>query len=54
MGEAVKSGIITKCVGGLYTVETPDGILECKARGIFRNKGISLMPVTRLMSATTL
>lgn len=42
MGEAVKSGIITKCVGGLYTVETPDGILECKARGIFRNKGVSL------------
>ncbi|MDE5584156.1 MAG: ribosome small subunit-dependent GTPase A [Ruminococcus sp.] len=36
-----KSGIITKCTGGLYTVETPDGIIECKARGIFRNRGIS-------------
>lgn len=34
-------GIILKCVGGLYTVESPDGILECKARGIFRAKGIS-------------
>lgn len=34
-------GIITKCVGGLYTVESPDGIFECKARGVFRNKGIS-------------
>ncbi|MBR6243144.1 MAG: ribosome small subunit-dependent GTPase A [Ruminococcus sp.] len=33
--------LITKCVGGLYTVESPDGIYECKARGIFRNKGIS-------------
>lgn len=41
MGEALKSGIITKCLGGLYTVETPDGIYECKARGIFRNRGIS-------------
>ncbi len=34
-------GLITKCVGGLYTVESPDGIYECKARGIFRNRGIS-------------
>lgn len=35
------SGIILKCLGGLYTVESPDGIFECKARGIFRKKGIS-------------
>jgi len=35
------SGIITKCLGGLYTVESPDGIYECKARGVFRNRGIS-------------
>lgn len=35
------SGIILKCLGGLYTVESPDGIFQCKARGIFRNKGIS-------------
>ena len=42
MGKAVKSGIITKCLGGLYTVETPDGIYECKARGIFRNRGDNL------------
>lgn len=41
MSNAVKSGIITKCLGGLYTVETLDGILECKARGVFRNRGIS-------------
>ena len=26
---------------GLYTVESPDGIYECKARGVFRAKGIS-------------
>ena len=36
-----KSGIILKCLGGLYTVESPDGIYECKARGVFRSKGIS-------------
>lgn len=36
-----KSGIILKCLGGLYTVESPDGIYECRARGVFRAKGIS-------------
>ena len=35
------SRIIIKCLGGLYTVESPDGIQECKARGVFRNRGIS-------------
>lgn len=35
------SGIITKCLGGLYTVESSDGIYECKARGVFRSRGIS-------------
>lgn len=34
-------GIITKIIGGLYTVEASDGVYECKARGIFRKKGIS-------------
>lgn len=37
-----KQGIIIKCLGGLYTVESPDGIYECKARGVFRSKGVSL------------
>lgn len=41
MSDRAFSGIITKCLGGLYTVESPDGIYECKARGIFRNRGIS-------------
>ncbi|MBP0960453.1 MAG: ribosome small subunit-dependent GTPase A [Oscillospiraceae bacterium] len=35
------TGIIIKAVGGLYFVKTPEGVFECKARGIFRNKGIS-------------
>jgi ribosome biogenesis GTPase len=38
---AETSGIIIKCLGGLYTVESPNGILECKARGVFRAKGIN-------------
>lgn len=35
------NGIIIKAIGGIYTVEAPDGVYECKARGIFRKKGIS-------------
>ena len=34
-------GRIIKSVGGIYEVETPDGNYQCKARGVFRNKGIS-------------
>ena len=34
-------GLIIKAVGGLYTVESPGGVLQCKARGIFRKQGIS-------------
>ncbi len=34
-------GIIIKSIGGLYSVETPLGILECSARGIFRKMNIS-------------
>ena len=30
-----------KAVGGLYNVETPSGVYECKARGIFRKQEIS-------------
>lgn len=40
--EEIKSGIIIKCLGGLYTIESPDGLYECKARGVFRNRGVSL------------
>lgn len=35
------NGIITKCLGGLYTVESPEGVYECKARGVFRSRGIT-------------
>ncbi len=37
------TGIITKAIGGLYTVDASEGIYECNARGIFRKKKISPM-----------
>ena len=38
---ANKTGKIIKGIGGFYYVETPDGIVECKARGRFRKEDIS-------------
>lgn len=35
------TGLILKSVGGLYTVESPDGVITCTARGLFRKQGIS-------------
>lgn len=34
-------GIVTKLIGGTYSVCASDTIYECKARGVFRKKGIS-------------
>ncbi|MBO5909140.1 MAG: ribosome small subunit-dependent GTPase A [Clostridia bacterium] len=34
-------GIIIKAISGFYYVETDKGIIECKARGRFRNDGTS-------------
>ena len=34
-------GIILKGIGGFYYINTPEGIYECKARGVFRKKGIT-------------
>lgn len=41
LGTDMVEGMILKAVGGLYNVESPDGIYECKARGIFRKQNIS-------------
>lgn len=35
------TGFVIKCVGGFYTVETPDGPVVCRARGRFRKEGVS-------------
>lgn len=40
---SIVSGKILKSVGGFYTVEAPCGVLNCKARGVFRVKNISPM-----------
>lgn len=32
-----QEGIILKGIGGFYYVDTPEGLIECKARGRFRN-----------------
>ena len=34
-------GVIVKGIGGFYYVDTSDGLIECRARGIFRKKGMS-------------
>ena len=38
---AIMMNYITKGIGGFYYVRTPNGIVECKARGIFRKRGIT-------------
>lgn len=35
------SGIITKITGGFYYVEAADSVYECKARGVFRKRGMT-------------
>lgn len=34
-------GTIVKGIGGFYYVKTLDGIYECRARGVFREKNIT-------------
>ena len=34
-------GIVTKLIGGTYSVCASDTIYECKARGVFRKKGLA-------------
>ena len=38
---AQTEGRLLQGIGGFYYVETADGIVECKARGVFRKKGES-------------
>ncbi len=41
---AESNNIILKGIGGFYYVKTPNGILECRAKGVFRKRGISPLP----------
>lgn len=34
-------GIIIKGIGGFYYVKTADGVLECRAKGVFRRRGLT-------------
>jgi len=34
--------MVTSGVGGLYEVETPDGTVKCRARGVFRSEGLTV------------
>lgn len=36
-----QTGLIRKGIGGFYYVEAADAVYECKARGLFRKKGMS-------------
>ncbi len=38
---SVFEGVITKGIGGFYYVNTEDGLIECRARGIFRKRGFT-------------
>ena len=42
------SGIIIKGIGGFYYVKTDDGVIECKARGVFRKEEITPLPGDRV------
>ncbi len=43
------NGIILKGIGGFYYVKTADGILECRAKGIFRKRGITPLAGDRVV-----
>ncbi len=44
MAEIILENRIMKGIGGFYYVATAEGLVECKAKGIFRKKGISPLP----------
>ncbi|MBQ8995093.1 MAG: ribosome small subunit-dependent GTPase A, partial [Oscillospiraceae bacterium] len=48
MADISYNGIIMKGIGGFYYVKTADSVLECKAKGIFRKKGITPLAGARV------
>lgn len=46
-------GLLLKGIGGFYYVETDCGVVECKARGIFRNKALSPLVGDRVLIEKT-
>ena len=41
MMQETESGRIVQCIGGIYTVATDSGTVSCKARGVFRKRGMT-------------
>lgn len=41
-------GLILQGIGGVYTVETAEGLYTCRPRGIFRREGMTPMPGDRV------
>ena len=37
----VEQNRIVKALSGFYYVQTPDGVVECRARGRFRKEGVT-------------
>ncbi len=46
-------GVIIRGVGGNYYVDTNDGIIECRARGLFRNQNIKPLVGDRVVIRLT-
>lgn len=36
-----KTGVVRQCLAGFYTVEADDGCYVCRARGVFRQQGVT-------------
>ena len=34
-------GRIIRALGGFYYIDTPQGLVECRARGVFRKEGVT-------------
>ncbi|NMA08835.1 MAG: ribosome small subunit-dependent GTPase A [Clostridiales bacterium] len=41
-------GLIIRGIGGLYTLDTPSGTIDARARGIFRHENLRLIPGDRV------
>ena len=38
---ATVQGRIIRALGGFYYIDTPEGLVECRARGVFRKAGVA-------------
>ena len=38
---ATAQGRIIRALGGFYYIDTPEGLVECRARGVFRKEGVT-------------